>query len=81
MVFTAALIVTSHCGETRGLSAKNLVILNYGQFIDQDNISPTQTFTPSQRVSEFNVALFSYSRAFGDGPRSFELWSSDEDDT
>ncbi|GFV83612.1 hypothetical protein TNCV_3611881 [Trichonephila clavipes] len=27
------------------------------------------------------VALFSYSRGFGDGPRNFEPWSSDEDDT
>ncbi|GFY35220.1 hypothetical protein TNCV_5045941 [Trichonephila clavipes] len=29
----------------------------------------------------FNVTLFSYTRAFGDGPRNFEPWSSDEDDT
>ncbi|GFV66225.1 hypothetical protein TNCV_2631661 [Trichonephila clavipes] len=29
----------------------------------------------------FNVVLFSYSRAFGDGPSNFELWSSDEVDT
>ncbi|GFW82354.1 hypothetical protein TNCV_3818351 [Trichonephila clavipes] len=28
-----------------------------------------------------NVALFSYTRAFGDRPRNFEPWSSDEDDT
>ncbi|GFV45994.1 hypothetical protein TNCV_1921231 [Trichonephila clavipes] len=28
-----------------------------------------------------NVALFSYTRAFGDGPRNFEPWSSDVDDT
>ncbi|GFU32105.1 hypothetical protein TNCV_3833461 [Trichonephila clavipes] len=28
-----------------------------------------------------NVALFSYTRAFGDGPRSFEPWSSGVDDT
>ncbi|GFY34597.1 hypothetical protein TNCV_1372881 [Trichonephila clavipes] len=28
-----------------------------------------------------NVALFSYTRAFGDGPRYFEPWSSDVDDT
>ncbi|GFW96635.1 uncharacterized protein TNCV_2846921 [Trichonephila clavipes] len=28
-----------------------------------------------------NVTLFSYSRAFGDGPRNFEPWSRDVDDT
>ncbi|GFX50753.1 hypothetical protein TNCV_2723371 [Trichonephila clavipes] len=28
-----------------------------------------------------NVALFSYTRAFGDGPHNFEPWSSDVDDT
>ncbi|GFX40322.1 hypothetical protein TNCV_4319551 [Trichonephila clavipes] len=28
-----------------------------------------------------NVALFSYIRAFGDGPDNFEPWSSDVDDT
>ncbi|GFX52210.1 hypothetical protein TNCV_4800671 [Trichonephila clavipes] len=28
-----------------------------------------------------NVALFSYTRAFGDGPRNFEPWSSVVDDT
>ncbi|GFX91531.1 SCAN box domain-containing protein [Trichonephila clavipes] len=28
-----------------------------------------------------NVALFSYTKAFGDGPRNFEPWSSDVDDT
>ncbi|GFW34208.1 hypothetical protein TNCV_384241 [Trichonephila clavipes] len=28
-----------------------------------------------------NVTLYSYSRAFGDGPRNFEPWSSDEEDT
>ncbi|GFY17022.1 hypothetical protein TNCV_1087991 [Trichonephila clavipes] len=28
-----------------------------------------------------NVALFIYTRAFGCGPRHFELWSNDEDDT
>ncbi|GFU56810.1 hypothetical protein TNCV_2539801 [Trichonephila clavipes] len=33
-----------------------------------------------ERVN-INVALFSYTRAFGDGPRHFEPWSSDEDDT
>ncbi|GFV42113.1 hypothetical protein TNCV_3544401 [Trichonephila clavipes] len=32
-------------------------------------------------MSENNVALFSYMRAFGDGPRNFEPWSSDVDDT
>ncbi|GFV47390.1 hypothetical protein TNCV_4830461 [Trichonephila clavipes] len=35
------------------------------------------------RVSErenINVALFSNTRAFGDGPRNFEPWSSDVDD-
>ncbi|GFW19016.1 hypothetical protein TNCV_165291 [Trichonephila clavipes] len=34
----------------------------------------------SERVN-INVALFSYTRAFGDGPRNFEPWSSDVDDT
>ncbi|GFU81532.1 transposable element Tcb1 transposase [Trichonephila clavipes] len=28
-----------------------------------------------------NVALYSYTRAFGDRPRNFEPWSSDVDDT
>ncbi|GFU90053.1 hypothetical protein TNCV_2439401 [Trichonephila clavipes] len=33
-------------------------------------------------VSEYySVALFSYTRAFGDGPHNREPWSSDEDDT
>ncbi|GFV31274.1 hypothetical protein TNCV_1640261 [Trichonephila clavipes] len=36
---------------------------------------------PREYVSEKNVALLSYTRAFRDGPRNFELWSSDEDDT
>ncbi|GFV66271.1 hypothetical protein TNCV_2736851 [Trichonephila clavipes] len=27
------------------------------------------------------VTLFSYTRAFGDGARTFEPWPSDEDDT
>ncbi|GFY13008.1 hypothetical protein TNCV_665741 [Trichonephila clavipes] len=27
------------------------------------------------------LLLFSYTRAFGDGPRNFEPWSSDVDDT
>ncbi|GFY31453.1 hypothetical protein TNCV_4990121 [Trichonephila clavipes] len=36
----------------------------------------------SERVSEYiNVQLLSYTRAFVDGPRNFEPWSSDEDDT
>ncbi|GFS56425.1 hypothetical protein TNCV_4302591 [Trichonephila clavipes] len=33
-----------------------------------------------ERVN-INVALFSYMRAFGNGPRNFEPWSSDVDDT
>ncbi|GFW53798.1 hypothetical protein TNCV_3938921 [Trichonephila clavipes] len=33
-----------------------------------------------ERVS-INVALYNYTKAFGDGPRHFEPWSSDEDDT
>ncbi|GFV66570.1 hypothetical protein TNCV_3894611 [Trichonephila clavipes] len=32
-------------------------------------------------LSDINVALFSYTWAFGDGPRNFEPWSSDVDDT
>ncbi|GFS62519.1 hypothetical protein TNCV_1262981 [Trichonephila clavipes] len=36
--------------------------------------------TPSEGVN-INVALFSYTMAFGDGPCNFEPWSSDEDDT
>ncbi|GFX24879.1 hypothetical protein TNCV_3451511 [Trichonephila clavipes] len=28
-----------------------------------------------------NIAPFSYSRVFGDGPRNFEPWTSQEDDT
>ncbi|GFV83760.1 DUF4817 domain-containing protein [Trichonephila clavipes] len=35
---------------------------------------------PKWRVN-INVALFNYARAFGDGPRHFEPWSSDKDDT
>ncbi|GFU20765.1 hypothetical protein TNCV_3651501 [Trichonephila clavipes] len=31
----------------------------------------------SIRQANINVALFSYTRAFGDGPRNFEPWSSD----
>ncbi|GFW77533.1 hypothetical protein TNCV_2499251 [Trichonephila clavipes] len=31
--------------------------------------------------SNINVALFNYTRAFGDGPHHFEPWSSDVDDT
>ncbi|GFX36719.1 sulfotransferase 1C2A [Trichonephila clavipes] len=33
-----------------------------------------------ERVN-INVALFSYMMAFGNGPRNFEPWSSDVDDT
>ncbi|GFS98356.1 hypothetical protein TNCV_2208821 [Trichonephila clavipes] len=36
--------------------------------------------TMSERVN-VNVVLFSYTRAFGDGPRNFEPWSSGVDDT
>ncbi|GFT57241.1 uncharacterized protein TNCV_1692441 [Trichonephila clavipes] len=35
---------------------------------------------PAQLVN-IKVALFSCTRAFADGPRHFETWSSDEDDT
>ncbi|GFT60884.1 hypothetical protein TNCV_3616071 [Trichonephila clavipes] len=34
----------------------------------------------AERVN-INVALFSYMRAFGDGPRNFESRSGDGDDT
>ncbi|GFS76608.1 hypothetical protein TNCV_1622051 [Trichonephila clavipes] len=29
----------------------------------------------------YNVAQFKYTRVFGNGPRNFEPWSRDEDDT
>ncbi|GFU79035.1 hypothetical protein TNCV_548481 [Trichonephila clavipes] len=29
---------------------------------------------------KINVALYSYTRAFGNGPHKFKPWSSDEDD-
>ncbi|GFX00882.1 hypothetical protein TNCV_4578481 [Trichonephila clavipes] len=36
----------------------------------------------SECVSEnINVAVFLYKRVFGNGPRNFEPWSSDEDGT
>ncbi|GFS69890.1 hypothetical protein TNCV_3101921 [Trichonephila clavipes] len=40
---------------------------------------PSTTKDPSCR-GEMH-ALFSYTKAFGDGPRNFEPWSSDVDDT
>ncbi|GFS95553.1 hypothetical protein TNCV_3922911 [Trichonephila clavipes] len=39
-----------------------------------------QTLEEEEELN-INVALFSYTRAFGDGPRNFEPWSSDVDDT
>ncbi|GFW78726.1 hypothetical protein TNCV_4261491 [Trichonephila clavipes] len=36
---------------------------------------------PGLPVWRSGAALFSYTRAFGDGPRNFEPWSSDVDDT
>ncbi|GFX19870.1 hypothetical protein TNCV_1434311 [Trichonephila clavipes] len=49
---------------------------------------PLLTTTPHQRedvsaLDRFNVHCCPtrYTRAFGDGPRNFEPWSSDEDDT
>ncbi|GFX67705.1 hypothetical protein TNCV_3934461 [Trichonephila clavipes] len=39
------------------------------------------TFGMRVDLLNINVALFSYTRAFGDGPRNFEPWSSDVDDT
>ncbi|GFV10768.1 hypothetical protein TNCV_1756061 [Trichonephila clavipes] len=38
------------------------------------------TFSGIQLI-DINVALFSCTRAFGDGPRNLEPWSSDVDDT
>ncbi|GFY29859.1 hypothetical protein TNCV_4071721 [Trichonephila clavipes] len=35
----------------------------------------------SKEWVNINVALFGYTRAFGDGPRHSEPWSSDENDT
>ncbi|GFY17415.1 hypothetical protein TNCV_658281 [Trichonephila clavipes] len=32
-------------------------------------------------ILRYATGLFSYTRVFGDGPRNFEPWSSDEDDT
>ncbi|GFV36080.1 hypothetical protein TNCV_345961 [Trichonephila clavipes] len=52
-----------------------------------DWVSPWQHFSKLQATPamvgwlNINVALFSCTRAFGDGPRNFEPWSSDEDDT
>ncbi|GFX56623.1 hypothetical protein TNCV_3954501 [Trichonephila clavipes] len=37
--------------------------------------------SPKHYHSIIFVALFSYTRAFGDGPRNFEPWSSEVDDT
>ncbi|GFY34204.1 hypothetical protein TNCV_2505071 [Trichonephila clavipes] len=34
-----------------------------------------------RELVNINVAMFSYSRGFGDRPRNLEPWSSDEDDT
>ncbi|GFW57168.1 uncharacterized protein TNCV_540851 [Trichonephila clavipes] len=45
-----------------------------------DNSRPRREFNRFELVN-INVALFSYTRAFGDGPRNFEPWSSDVDDT
>ncbi|GFT31446.1 hypothetical protein TNCV_608661 [Trichonephila clavipes] len=40
------------------------------------------SFHPSDfSFMSINVALFSYTRALGDGPRHFEPWSRDKDDT
>ncbi|GFW74256.1 hypothetical protein TNCV_2524601 [Trichonephila clavipes] len=55
----------------------DLVILNHGQMT---RTTSGQLPKLPQSVN-INVALFSYTRAFGDGPRNFEPWSSDVDDT
>ncbi|GFW37962.1 hypothetical protein TNCV_4631631 [Trichonephila clavipes] len=44
---------------------------------EHESLDPIQS---EDRVN-INVALFSYTRAFGDGPRHLEPWSSDVDDT
>ncbi|GFV37236.1 hypothetical protein TNCV_2278101 [Trichonephila clavipes] len=44
---------------------------------------PVQPHHRQERLRWLNisVALFSYARAFGYGPRNFKPWSSDKDDT
>ncbi|GFW14140.1 hypothetical protein TNCV_3547291 [Trichonephila clavipes] len=49
--------------------------------ISQDHLeAKSNALRVSEKVN-INVKLFSYTRAFGDGPRNFEPWSSDDDDT
>ncbi|GFX67506.1 hypothetical protein TNCV_3463951 [Trichonephila clavipes] len=68
---------------TRGLLATDHVILNHGV---ESRIEPITTlFGHGKRSGGYCIGLQTgrpgYTRAFGDGPRNFEPWSSDMDDT
>ncbi|GFY17149.1 hypothetical protein TNCV_1089251 [Trichonephila clavipes] len=59
---------------------------SFGLRVERKMSAPTQVSSSSLDCgSKFsgcvniNVTLFRYSRAFGDGPRHFELWTSDVD--
>ncbi|GFW95961.1 hypothetical protein TNCV_4173881 [Trichonephila clavipes] len=56
-----------------GANSLFLLISEYGSYSSTSR-------NHSERVN-INVAMLSYKRAFGDGPRNFEPRSSDEDDT
>ncbi|GFV19437.1 hypothetical protein TNCV_3663701 [Trichonephila clavipes] len=50
---------------------------NYGTHV----LDGTKTWWVGNHLAPFRACWLIYSRAFGDGPRNFEPWSSDVDDT
>ncbi|GFX01108.1 hypothetical protein TNCV_4580741 [Trichonephila clavipes] len=51
------------------------------KFCFQLDKSPKEAYVMLVRVYEDQSLSVNYTRAFGDGPRNFEPWSSDVDDT
>ncbi|GFX59426.1 hypothetical protein TNCV_4793621 [Trichonephila clavipes] len=59
----------------------NMVGINSGVKTRILNRNPLPIFTPCGYHMKSVIGRRSYTRAFGDGPRNFEPWSSDEDET
>ncbi|GFT79116.1 hypothetical protein TNCV_3094711 [Trichonephila clavipes] len=82
------LVILSHCQVTRTTAKLATPSLNFHAMPKGELRASTELtyISPStQRVFSATrllpMTLRPYSRAFGDGPRNFEPWSSDEDDT
>ncbi|GFX44685.1 hypothetical protein TNCV_2427691 [Trichonephila clavipes] len=55
------------------------VSIGHGKVLSQENYGSTMHRSPLTEKSA--VSITSYTRAFGDGPRNFEPWSRDLDET